>query len=884
MGAFEEQQKKNIEKQLKAGNITNTQAAAARTGVSQAEKTGTAYTGKGTSTSTTKKSTGSTSKKTSTATTTGNKGYAYTDQYGFSHVVSNPATAQQYAKQGTGVKEYTGSFSGGYARTPEGGRISLALPGAVNYGNLDISKGDIGLADAGQYSKHIGSTVGATQPTAQPVLASLQAAAAKATAAQGATQQTMDWQQRLNWIGSNPSSPEVQQWVQNEITRAGQVYNQKTAAGDTAGAQAAHTWANQIRDAAGVAGQHDRTTGASLSQPASAPKSPPAGAAPFAKVTNLYPGANWDPVARTVTLGGRTLRNGVDFKINLTDDMAYIVPISSGTGQSALSQPAPAKEPWEILLESYKNPSNLEAARQEIARAGQVYNQKMAAGDTAGAEAAHRWANQIRDALGISDQYDRTTGAPLSQQPPQPVQPPPAQQPKPLEPWEKLLESYKNPANRQAALDEIARAGQVWQEKMAAGDIEGANRAHTWANQIREVLGISNQYDPVTGAPVAAAQPPVMPVAQPPAPAPAPGQTPPLAPAYVPTPPPANKYGSEMEDILSQLRAKINRPYNYTSRYESQINDILGQLRQNVSQPFNYNPATDPAYQSASNAITQSVMEQMNARGILNSTVTRDDVAAAVAKIIPELQSQAYQRHQGNIANTSGLLSAYSGLEKQGYERGLESYKTDISNVSDLLSAYSGLEQQEYTRGRQAQLDQWSRDDAKLKQEQDKLKAAMDRVKGLGYVDNVASVVLGIPVGTPSYEAQKDVQDRQSRLQVAREQIAGSMARTQASNAAAMARTQASNAAAMGRTQYSQGQANQRQQNALTSKAYAEQGIFDPNMYSENAPTDMPSGQESGATDDVQALIDQAVVNGYSPEEIRGFLEEDGLNPDDYGY
>lgn len=55
------------------------------------------------------------------------------------------------------------------------------------------------------------------------------------------------------------------------------------------------------------------------------------------KVTNVYSDAQWDPNTRTITAGGRTLREGVDFKINPADDRAYIIPASSSTGQGAPS-------------------------------------------------------------------------------------------------------------------------------------------------------------------------------------------------------------------------------------------------------------------------------------------------------------------------------------------------------------------------------------------------------------------------------------------------------------------------------------------------------------------------------------------------------------------
>jgi hypothetical protein len=362
------------------------------------------------------------------------------------------------------------------------------------------------------------------------------------------------------------------------------------------------------------------------------------------------------------------------------------------------------------------------------------------------------------------------------------------------------------------------------------GHIEffGSPEGYAAAIKKREELG-EQLSDPVAAAAFKAANPQYFT-------APKPAALPVTAPAAVSAP--RQTYQTGVNDILTQIRSKIGKTQDVTKT------------------PY-YRSSLDAMKQGANQA-SQQAMEETNARGILNSTVTADRVgqiqSQAMTQGIPALIEKAYKMQEG-----------------------------ELGNLLNILNAYSGLENQEYTRERQTQLDQWSREDTKLKQEQDKLKAAMDRVKGLGYVDNAASVVLGIPVGTPSYEAQKDVQDRQSRLQVAREQIAGSMARTQASNAAAMARTQAGNAASMDRTRYSQGQANQRQQNALTSKAYTEQGMFDPNMYSENAPTEMTGEQEAGATDDVQGLIDQARANGYSEEEIKGFLEEDGLNPADYG-
>jgi len=85
---------------------------------------------------------------------------------------------------------------------------------------------------------------------------------------------------------------------------------------------------------------------------------------------------------------------------------------SSSGSSSSKSNSTPQ---WQKNLGSYKTDNA--AGNAEIARAQAVYNQKKAAGDTAGAEAAHTWANQIRDAMGTASQYNRATGAAITTTP-----------------------------------------------------------------------------------------------------------------------------------------------------------------------------------------------------------------------------------------------------------------------------------------------------------------------------------------------------------------------------------------------------------------------------------------------------------------------------------
>jgi hypothetical protein len=80
--------------------------------------------------------------------------------------------------------------------------------------------------------------------------------------------------------------------------------------------------------------------------------------------------------------------------------------------QSEGTATATTKQPWEQALQSYK--TDAAAAAAEIARAQTVYTTQKAAGNTAAADAAHTWANQIRAATGTAAQYDSVTGAVIS--------------------------------------------------------------------------------------------------------------------------------------------------------------------------------------------------------------------------------------------------------------------------------------------------------------------------------------------------------------------------------------------------------------------------------------------------------------------------------------
>lgn len=168
-------------------------------------------------------------------------------------------------------------------------------------------------------------------------------------------------------------------------------------------------------------------------------------------------------------------------------------------------------------------------------------------------------------------------------------------------------------------------------------------------------------------------------------------------------------------------RALLN--YN-TTQNETKVNDILGKLETNSQTPispfqptvqapdrgqFAYNPDSDPQYQAAlrraqDNAASagKAAQEELNARGILNSTVTSDrlgqiqqsEVGKVTDTVLPQLMQQAYQRFNDDYAAAyqkyiNDYTQQYQGYTDQ-YNQGQDKFK----NLQSLIPILSGINQQ----------------------------------------------------------------------------------------------------------------------------------------------------------------------------------------------
>lgn len=175
-----------------------------------------------------------------------------------------------------------------------------------------------------------------------------------------------------------------------------------------------------------------------------------------------------------------------------------------------------------------------------------------------------------------------------------------------------------------------------------------------------------------------------------------------------------------------------------TGTAQSRTNELLGDIQERLSQPASL--TSSPYYKAAMKAAEQGgtlasrrAMEELNARGILSSTVTSDRVAQiqqqALTDILPSIMERAYGIQQDELRNMINLANLYM---------------------------------------QQVQRQQ----EAETKQQQQIVENAWSRVKNLGYVDNTASIILGIPAGTLSADAKRYDDDRKSREKIAAQQNA----------------------------------------------------------------------------------------------------------------
>jgi len=196
---------------------------------------------------------------------------------------------------------------------------------------------------------------------------------------------------------------------------------------------------------------------------------------------------------------------------------------------------------------------------------------------------------------------------------------------------------------------------------------------------------------------------------------------------------------------VNQILEQITNRQPYQSQYDTQIGGIMNK----ISQPFAYDPSTDPNLNNAQ----QQVMERMNERGILNSSMTGEEAL----RLVPQFQQQAYNQYADQQNSLLRQAEFYRVLDSEGYDR----YMDEADSLYKRANFINALDEQAYRRYVDGLNQDYSDRMFMFEQKQNELinkrqetQDAWTDVSNRGYVTNEAARILGIAPGEPSKEAK----------------------------------------------------------------------------------------------------------------------------------
>lgn len=167
----------------------------------------------------------------------------------------------------------------------------------------------------------------------------------------------------------------------------------------------------------------------------------------------------------------------------------------------------------------------------------------------------------------------------------------------------------------------------------------------------------------------------------------------------------------------------------YKSNWDNAINGIVQQL---LTAQFTYNPSDDQALLKAQQYATNVVYESMNAKGILDSTMTAQMVTKTVNELIPVYQKMAKEEFYENIERLQTMANFIIKLDDRDYSR----WQDEVARQLEVYQA-----------------------------KRDEISYQWDRVNTMGYVDNEASIILGVAVGTMSPSRRQAIDEAQAEIE-----------------------------------------------------------------------------------------------------------------------
>ena len=182
----------------------------------------------------------------------------------------------------------------------------------------------------------------------------------------------------------------------------------------------------------------------------------------------------------------------------------------------------------------------------------------------------------------------------------------------------------------------------------------------------------------------------------------------------------------------------------YQSAYADTVNGVISTIFERLDSLQNgtfYDPTQDTALRMASEYAANRTLQSLAGSGVLNSSATAERVARVVSELIPQYEKMAFERQVTCL--------------------------TQLANTAQLVMQFDS---QQFSYWKDAKDREFKNKEFEYQKQQDAINNAWKRVDELGFVDNNASTILGVKVGTLSGAAREAKEQREYELARMREQ------------------------------------------------------------------------------------------------------------------
>jgi hypothetical protein len=218
---------------------------------------------------------------------------------------------------------------------------------------------------------------------------------------------------------------------------------------------------------------------------------------------------------------------------------------------------------------------------------------------------------------------------------------------------------------------------------------------------------------------------------------------------------PPKSSADKIQTIMESLKA-------FKGTYTTEVGSLI---QQTLASTFNYDPTQDKMLQDAAQYANNAIMEQMNSRGILNSSITGDKFQQMYKELMPQYYNLAYQRYNDNLNNQFKKIEVLNQMNEQDYNRYYQFASASINQIENIdTKAYTSFKDNLDFIDKQLTRKEKEKSDT-LMLEEKKIANAYDRLNTLGYADNKTALTLELPVGTPSGTAKAKAEQRLFDLQ-----------------------------------------------------------------------------------------------------------------------